>query len=246
MNMRDIPQCAVSFIKAHEACELKAYQDSAGFWTVGYGHIGSDIHAGLVIPQQQADDYLRADLKIAVTRLYSRVHDDVIDALTDNQYGALLSFVFNLGADAAWTIWKRLNAKRFDQVPGEMIKFVNAGGKKIQGLVNRRTDEIKLWSTDEPGSTDAVVTSSQTRATVTPPTPADPVPAGKSGQIIAGVTGVVAAVPAAASQVSSAMAPYAEQSALIKRVVAALAVIGAIAATVVLVLGWMKKREARG
>lgn len=58
-----------------------------------------------------------------------------------------------------------VRARQFDQVPGELIKFVNAGGKKLQGLVNRRTDEIRVWSTDEPGSEDVSFTSGAMRLT---------------------------------------------------------------------------------
>ena len=55
----------------------------------------------------------------------------------DTQFSNM-SFVFNLGAGAKWTIWKVLKARRFDEVPPQLMRFVNAGGRVVKGLVNRR------------------------------------------------------------------------------------------------------------
>lgn len=243
--MRPIPQAAVEFIAAHEGLRTIAYLDSAQVPTIGYGHIDG-VKMGDRCTKAQALMWLSTDLEKTRRKLYGVVKPEIIEnALTTNQYAALLSFVFNLGAGAGWTIWKRLNAKQFDQIPGELIKFVNADGKKIIGLVNRRADEVKLWSTDEPGSVADVHASSQTRTMETPPTPADPTPPQRSGQIIAGATAVVTGVPVAVSQVTTAIAPYATQSDLIQKAVSGLAVVAAAAVVLGLVLAWMKKREQR-
>jgi lysozyme len=170
--VRPIPDIAVTFIGQHEGVRLKAYQDSGGVWTVGYGST-TGVTSTTVISLGQAQMRLRADLQTAAQRIYAII-GPIADDLTENQYAALLSFVFNVGANPAWTIWKLLKARQFDQIPGELIKFVNAKGVKIQGLVNRRADEVKLWSTDEPGSVPDTPPSSETRAADTPPTPAPP------------------------------------------------------------------------
>lgn len=245
--MRAIPDAAVTFIAKHEGKRLKAYPDPASGgdpWTVGYGHTGSDVRPGVTITEAQARTFLRKDLLIAGARIEARI-GSVIHELTENQYAALLSFVFNVGASPSWTIWKRLKARQFDQVPGELMKFVNAAGKKMNGLVKRRAEEVKLWSTDEPGSTDEHMPSSVTRLMDTPPTPADPVSPGKSSTIITAAVGVVGSVPVAAKQVSDAIAPYADQSPWIGQMVAVVATLAAAAAVLVLVLTWIKKREAR-
>lgn len=242
--MRAIPKAAVDFIAAHEGVKLRAYLDSANVPTIGYGHINGVV-MGQVCTKEQAREWLSADLAATRRKLYGVVKDVVIDELTENQWSALLSFVFNLGADSKWTIWKRLNARQFDQVPGEMMRFVNAGGKKVQGLVNRRADEVKLWSTDEPGSVAQELPSSVTREAPTPPTPVDPTPVHKSGALIATATAAIAGVPAAVGQVTQAIAPYAANSDLVQKMLSTLSVVAAGSVILGLVFTWVKKREAR-
>lgn len=255
--MRAIPQAAIDFLKLREKCVLRVYDDARpgaimlptmqpiGKLTAGYGHTGLEVFAGMVVTQANADAWLADDLKTASSRLGGVVSREVIDALTDNQYSALLAFVFNLGAGASWTIWKVLNAKQFDQVPLEMMKFVNAGGKKLQGLVNRRAAEVALWATGEPGTVDADPPSSVTRNMETQPTPADAVPASKSKTILTGIVGTVATVPVAVQQVTSAISPYAAHSSMIAKIIAVLATIGGIAAALVVAFAYINKSKAR-
>lgn len=241
--MRPVPDIAVDFIAQHEGLRLVAYQDSVGVWTIGYGHTHG-VKDGDRITPTQAKAFLKADLETSASRIFARI-GEVVGELTYHQYSALLSFVFNVGADPKWTIWKRLRARQFEQVPGELIKFVNAGGRKLRGLVNRRADEIKLWSTDEPGSLPSAPPSSETRVAVTPPTSSDPVPPQKSPAIITGAVTVVSTVPVAAKAVMDAVEPYKEASPWIGQVIALVATIAAGAAIALLVLNWLKKREAR-
>lgn len=245
--MRPISAQAVDLTGKWESCVLTAYPDPATGgepWTIGYGHTGA-VKPGDVVTKPQALTLLKADLRIAAARIAARI-GPVVDELTDNQYAALLSFVFNLGADPKWTIWKRLKARQFDQVPGEIIKFVNANGRKLQGLVNRRTDEIRLWSTDEPGSHDAPMTSAATRAIITPPTPSDPVAPAKSATLLTGALGIASTVPVATKQVMDSVEPYSYVSPLAGHILAGLATLGALAAVLVFVLSWLKKLESRG
>jgi len=241
--MRATPQVAIDFVKQYEACELKVYSDSGGVLTAGYGHTGLELASVVKVTQEMANEWLHDDLEIARNRLYSVCR--IIELLTDNQYAALLSFVFNLGANPKWTIWKRLNARQFDQVPLEMMKFVNCQGVKLQGLVNRRAAEVALWSKDEPGSLPIERPSSQTRAAETPPTPADAEPPGKSKTLIAAAVSAVAAVPPAVQSVSAAVAPYSDKSDFVASIVAALAIIGAIAAGLTALWYYMHKQDAR-
>lgn len=242
--MRDIPKAAVDFIAAHEGLRLHAYLDSAKVPTIGYGHIAGVV-MGQVCTREQAREWLAVDLQATRRKLYGVLKPQIIDELTDNQWSALLSFVFNLGAGSGWTIWKRLNARQFDQVPVEMMRFVNAGGKKISGLVNRRADEVKLWSTDEPGSVRLDPPSGVTREAETPPTAADPTPPHRSGQILAGIAAAAASVPAAVGQITNTIAPYAGSSDVVQKAVSTLAIVAAGSAVLTLVLSWLKKREGR-
>src|SRR5437879_129709 len=114
---RPIPALALDFLKRAEACRLAAYTDSAGHLTIGYGHTGPDVREGARCKQSQADQWLAEDLGIAARRLEARVHGPVLATLSDHRYGALLSFVFNVGAAPQWHIWRVLNEGALDQVP---------------------------------------------------------------------------------------------------------------------------------
>ena len=265
--MRPIPDVAVTFVADKEALRLKAYPDPDSLrgiemakppakrrpdwrtlpgdpWTIGYGHTGPEVHEGLTITAAQAKTWLRQDLLTSAAKLWKRI-GDVVNDLTENQYAALLSFVFNLGdgdpKKPEWSIWGILRARAFDQVPAQMTRFVNAGGKKRQGLVNRRAAEVILWSTDEPGSTDATPPSSVTRAIETPPSPMSK-PLVTSKSFLTTAATVAATAPVAVKQVSDAIAPYADKSETVAKVAAVLATIAALLAVAALVFQWLKHR----
>lgn len=241
--MRPIPEIAMTFVASKEALRLDAYQDSVGVWTIGYGHTGPEVTSGLATTEAAARAWLRSDLETAAGRLEARI-GAVVSELTDNQYAALLSFVFNLGCDPKWTIWKVLKARQFDQVPVQMMRFVYAGGKKLQGLVNRRAAEVALWSTGEPGTVDETPPSSVTRVVATPPTPMTK-PLVQSKSFLTTAATAAAAAPVAVKQVSDAIAPYAGQSETVAKVVAMLATVTAVLAVAALAFQWFKQRTAK-
>lgn len=260
--MRPIPQAAEAFIKKHERLVLRVYDDKhpkrilkpgdpvEGVLTGGWGHTG-DLKIGQTVTRAIAQQWFDDDVEHkAIRPLYKKIGAAVIDELTDGQYGALISFVFNLGTGdpkkKEWTIWKRLKARQYDQVPGQMALFVNWNGKKSQGLVNRRNAEIALWSSGEPGSEASAPPSSVTRREPTPPTPTDPVPAAKSGTLIAGAVSACGAVSVAAKEVTETIAPWASLSPFVEQGVTVVAAVAAGAAVTVLALSWLKKRDARG
>lgn len=115
-----------------------------GVITIGYGHTGDDIQPGTELSEAQADALLRKDLG----KYEKAVEDTIKVALTDNQFGALVSFCYNLGPAAfrKTNLVRKLNAGRYDDVPGELLKFVYSNGKRMQGLLNRRNAEIGLWN----------------------------------------------------------------------------------------------------
>jgi lysozyme len=240
--MRQVPQVAVDFVREVEGVRLISYVDVGGVFTVGVGHTGPEVKPGMHITQRMADLYLKEDLGTAAKRLYNVVTEPVILSLTDNQYSALLSFVFNLGAQPSWKIWKRLNERNFDAVPGEMIRFVNAGGKKVQGLVNRRTKEIALWSTDEPGSVPDHPSSAATRSADTPPTPGDQP---KRAGVITAIIGAIGAIPVAAQNILTAVAPWSAHSTMVQNSVAIVASVAAGAAVLLLALNWLQHERAK-
>lgn len=239
--MRAIPNEAVELVARWEGCELTAYYDIVGVLTVGYGSTGPHVKPGQKITQATAKSLLRDDLKIAARRLYGVVKGEVIERLTPGQYAALLSFVFNLGANAGWTIWKKLNAGALDEVPGQLIRFNRAGGKVVRGLVNRRADECKVWwshAVDEP------VPSHVTRTTPTPPQPEATKPIATSKSFVTTAASGAASAGAGVSAILQALQPHAETAEIIGRTVQVLAITAAAFAVVALVLQWMKKRQA--
>jgi lysozyme len=242
---RHVNAATVALVQKFEGYKDKAYLCPAKVWTIGYGHTGPEVQPGMVCTKRQAEIWLGADLSLAGNRI-RRLIGPVTDELTENQYGALCSFVFNLGASPGWTLWKVLKARNFDAVPAQLVRFVNAGGKKLPGLVRRRNAEIELWSTDEPGTHDRVLPSSTTRNTETPPAPAaEAKPLAKSKTMWAGATVAVSGAVEGARQVQAIVAPqaaYSDYVANLGGVVAAVIVAGGVA---VMVFRYLDARKAK-
>ncbi len=132
-----------ALVRSHEGLRLEAYQDGAGVWTIGYGHT-EGVKPGDAIGAEQAEQLLEADLVAAETAV-SRL---VKVPLTDNQFSALVSFVFNEGegAFARSTLLQKLNEGGYGLVPACLKSWVFGGGKMQPGLVKRRAAEAALWS----------------------------------------------------------------------------------------------------
>lgn len=141
---RRISDEGLALIKRWEGCRLTAYRDVAGVLTIGYGSTGAHVRPGLTVTQAEADQLLIKDL----ARFERAVEALVKVPLNDGQFAALVSFAFNVGegAFARSTLLKKLNASDYASVPKELMKWVHAGGKKVEGLVNRRAAEGGLWA----------------------------------------------------------------------------------------------------
>jgi lysozyme len=151
----------IRLIKNFEGCELDSYLCPAGEWTIGFGHTSDagnpHVVPGMKITRGEAEALLARDLKQyedAVTRL-------VKVSLTSNQFDALVSFTYNLGAERLEnsTLLKKLNAKNYDAVPAELMKWTRADGKVLDGLVKRRRAEAQLWR----GMSDAMLNTREAR-----------------------------------------------------------------------------------
>lgn len=125
-----------------EGCKLKAYPDSTGIPTIGYGHT-SGVHLGMTCTQQEAEQWLTEDIAWAETEVNKLVQVP----LDQGQFDALVDFTFNLGAGTLQrsTALKELNAGHYDAVPGLMEQYDRAGGKVLTALEQRRADEAKEW-----------------------------------------------------------------------------------------------------
>lgn len=144
MNRR-INAEGLSHVKKFEGLRTRAYRDVANILTIGYGHTSAagapEVRDGMTISETQAEQILQSDLR----KFEDRVSRLVKVPLSDNQFAALVSFDFNTGALHKSTLLKKLNKGDYNSVPTEMMKWVNAGGKKVKGLVNRRAAEAGLW-----------------------------------------------------------------------------------------------------
>lgn len=132
----------IELIKQFEGCSLKAYKCPAGIWTIGYGHTNG-VKEGQAITKAEAENLLKQDL----TR-FERVINNVIKVnLNQNQFDALVSFSYNIGTGALKnsTLLKLLNNEDYKGAAEQFDKWVYAGGKKLAGLIKRRTAEKELF-----------------------------------------------------------------------------------------------------
>ena len=134
----------IEFIKAHEGLRRDAYLCPAGVPTIGYGHTHG-VKIGDRITEEQAERLLIGDLIVAETEVNRYGFD-----LTQNQFDALVSFVYNIGAGnfRSSTLLKRLKANPNDpDIANQFKRWVYGGGKVLPGLVRRRNEESKLYFT---------------------------------------------------------------------------------------------------
>lgn len=133
------------------------YPDSGGAPTIGIGHLltKSERKSGKVLINSNpvryrdglTDEQVYALLGSDIQGTESAVDFLVLVPVTQNQFDALVSFVFNIGIHAfsRSTLLKKLNAKEYDAIPDQFRRWVWDNGRKVTGLANRREKEIALW-----------------------------------------------------------------------------------------------------
>ena len=144
--MKTSPE-GIALIKRFEGCRLKAYKDSVGVWTIGYGHTSMAgppaVTPTLTLTQEAADAILITDLakyEAAVTKALTR-------SPTANQFDAMVSLCFNIGPGnfAKSSVVRFFNAGDMDRAANSILLFRKAGGKVLNGLVSRRNAERELF-----------------------------------------------------------------------------------------------------
>jgi lysozyme len=143
----DIDAAGIAFLKREEGVRNHVYRDSRGLPTVGVGHLirpEDNLAVGDVITDEQVDDFLQRDLAWVRTALAL-----VTAPLTQNQYDALTSLVYNIGAMAFEhsTVFNDLNAGDYDQAADAFLMWKNAGGRPV--LLARREREKALFETPD-------------------------------------------------------------------------------------------------
>lgn len=111
----------IRLLVIREGIRLKAYKDTKGIWTIGIGHTGPDVYEGLEIGELHAYDLFRKDIKWAE----EAVNKGVQVPLSQNQFDALVSFTFNVGASAfnKSTLRKVLNMENYDEAARQFDRW---------------------------------------------------------------------------------------------------------------------------
>ena len=140
----NIGEAGLELIKEFEGCKLTAYLDSVAVPTIGYGHT-KDVSIGMRCTKEEADAWLLEDLKDAETC----VNGAVTVPLTQNEFDALVSFVFNFGCTKfrGSTLLRKLLDSDYDGAALEFRRWDRAGGQVLAGLTRRRAAEERLFET---------------------------------------------------------------------------------------------------
>lgn len=146
MVMRNLTG-AIELIKQFEGLELQAYKCPAGVWTIGYGSTtfeGKSVVEGMSITEEQAQQQLERDLQPACKAVDSYVKVP----LNDNQYCALVDFVYNIGSGnfRSSTLLKKLNKGDYEGASYEFLRWNRSGGRILSGLQRRREADQNLFN----------------------------------------------------------------------------------------------------
>jgi lysozyme len=138
-------EAGLALTKGFEGLRLEAYADQGGVWTVGYGHTGPGVYAGLAITEDQAETLLISDIAGAV----ACVNRLVTAKVNQNQFDALVDFTFNLGCAslAQSTLLRTVNAGDFQGAGAQFLRWDHIRGVVVMGLARRRQAEVVLFNT---------------------------------------------------------------------------------------------------
>jgi lysozyme len=140
-----------------EGFRSHVYKDAAGLPTIGVGHLltRDELSSGKINIEGCHVKYSGGLSQLEIRQLLFRdvansertVTDSVNVELAQHQFDTLVSFVFNVGSSAFRnsTLRRRLNAEKYTEVPSQLMRWTYACGKKLRGLENRRSNEIKVW-----------------------------------------------------------------------------------------------------
>ena len=125
----------------------KAYRDVVGVPTIGYGTTrinGVKVKMGQTISEKQAHGYLMADVR----KFESELNILITVPLSQNEYDALITFVYNLGATKLRrsTLLRLINAEKYSAAGEQFTRWTKADGKVLRGLIKRRKAEQQLFT----------------------------------------------------------------------------------------------------
>jgi len=162
MTPKTVSQNGINLVKKFEGLHkvtedgmVRAYRCPAGRWTIGWGHC-KGVKSGMRVSEEECGKFLDDDLNEAgaIVKRYVSV------PLTQEQFDALVSFVFNLGGGnfQRSTLLKKLNQGLYDEVPEQIMRWnkarVDGDLKPLRGLTRRRSAEAALFSMNTPLASD--------------------------------------------------------------------------------------------
>ncbi len=154
-----VNDATLALIRRFEGLRLRAYRDAAGVWTICYGHTASAgpprVTPGMRLSEAECDRILRHDVRMVAGRVASILGANGMNALNANQFGALVSFAYNVGIGnfRRSSVLRAVRAGRMDDVPRLLLRWTKARDPKtgrlrtLRGLVRRRRAEGRLWLT---------------------------------------------------------------------------------------------------
>lgn len=164
--MRDISQRTIDLVKSYEGIpdgdpatvNIDPYLDPVNIWTIGWGHAIRYGGRFLKGEADRAQPHALYPDGITIDQAEALLHADLIDtgrdvlsmlavSLNDNEFGALTSFAFNVGANNlhSSTLLKKLNANDRAGAADQFTRWVYADSRKLPGLVKRRAAERALF-----------------------------------------------------------------------------------------------------
>lgn len=140
---RNLSANGLNLIKSFEGCKLTAYKclQTEKYYTIGYGHYGSDVKAGMTITLKRAEEMLLQDCQKFVNHVNSYMDKYNFN---QNQFDALVSFAYNIGSINQLTA---NGTRTTEQISAKITAYNKSGGKVLNGLVKRRAKEKALFDT---------------------------------------------------------------------------------------------------
>jgi lysozyme len=219
--VRPVPPQAKTLIKRWEGLRLAAYRCPAGVPTIGWGATfmdGRPVKMGDRITKERAEQLLDLHLASVVTSIYQLTQADKMERLTDDQFSALISFVYNVGS-GTYRYGSRANAKKkigtgsvyaavMAGSPQAIRKYVMANGKVLPGLKKRREEEAQMVLATAPLPAPPDVPAPE--PVPTPPDTPAPLPAAPAGGWRGGLAlawGVIVAIAVIIAWIFTGVSP---------------------------------------
>lgn len=143
----NVSKAGVDFIKRFEALKTVAYRDGGGIWTIGYGHaikLPYEMYfKDNPISPEIAENLLKEDLQFVERCIAHHVRIP----LTQNQYDAIASFIFNVGCRAfeRSTFLYLLNLGNAEKAADQLLRWNKDNKKEVAGLTRRRKNEREMF-----------------------------------------------------------------------------------------------------